>query len=368
MKKIKIFSILSAVILSLLVSSCRNQDVEFPDFDYSTVYFAYQYPVRTIVLGEDVYDTSLDNQHKFQIYATMGGVYTNKKRVAIDFVVDNSLTDNLFYADSSQVMAMPSSYYALAGNQIILDKSHQGAVDVQLSDAFFADKNSLKNTYVVPLRMTNVTNADSILSGTPAVDNPVRTNTNDWNINLPKDYVLYCVKFINKWHGNFLRRGVDKITEDGSTSTVIRHKPSVENDEITKLQTLSLTQLEFPMDFKDNRGSMLDVRLTLDFDPNQAVTIRESEKTVVVNDTVTLKNITATGTGKYIDKGEKNSWGNKDRDVLHLDYNVSYDVEVFFKESTGLTVIESKQYATKDTLVARDRGVAIETFSPLYIK
>ena len=91
----------------MLISSCENQEVDFPDFDYSTVYFAYQYPVRTIVLGEDTYDTSLDNQHKFEIYATMGGVYANKKRVAIDFVVDNSLTNKLFFSVGDPVKPMP---------------------------------------------------------------------------------------------------------------------------------------------------------------------------------------------------------------------------------------------------------------------
>ena len=37
------------------------------------------YPVRTLVMGEDEYDTALDNAHKCKINATMGGVYANKK-------------------------------------------------------------------------------------------------------------------------------------------------------------------------------------------------------------------------------------------------------------------------------------------------
>ena len=123
MKQIKLFSILTIGILSVMISSCRNQDVEFPDFDYSTVYFAYQYPVRTIVLGEDLYDTSLDNQHKFEIYATMGGVYSNDKQITIDIAVDNSLTNNMFFSAGNPVMPMPANYYTLAANQIKLDKN-----------------------------------------------------------------------------------------------------------------------------------------------------------------------------------------------------------------------------------------------------
>lgn len=344
MKKIELITILTIGVLSVLFSSCRNQDFEFPDFDYSTVYFAYQYPVRTIVLGEDVYDTSLDNQHKFEIYATMGGVYSNKNQVAIDFVVDDNLTKNLFFTAGNPVMPMPSNYYTLASNQIVLDKSLQGAVEVQLSDAFFADKNSLKNTYVVPLRMTKVENADSILVGKGSVSTPVRTNPDDWEVNaLPKDYVLYCVKFINPYHANYLRRGVDKITQGGTTTTVVRHNQFVENDELCKLTTASLTTNEYDVSVLNAGGTNETCKLLLTFDSSNKISI--STSTV---------GYTASGTGTFVPKGEKKSWGNKDRDVIYLDYNIT--------SASGVT------YATKDTLVVRDRGVAIETFKPLYVK
>jgi len=36
------------------MTSCENQDNEFPDYEGGTsVYFATQYPVRTLVMGED---------------------------------------------------------------------------------------------------------------------------------------------------------------------------------------------------------------------------------------------------------------------------------------------------------------------------
>ena len=54
MKQIKFLSILCAGFSLLTLNSCHNQDVEFPDYKYSAVYFAYQTPVRTIVLGDDV--------------------------------------------------------------------------------------------------------------------------------------------------------------------------------------------------------------------------------------------------------------------------------------------------------------------------
>jgi hypothetical protein len=68
MKRNKLRSIWCIGVLSVLTMSCENADVEFPDYDKTTVYFAYQYPVRTIVLGEDIYNTTLDNEHKCEIY------------------------------------------------------------------------------------------------------------------------------------------------------------------------------------------------------------------------------------------------------------------------------------------------------------
>lgn len=299
MKQIKLFSILTIGILSVMISSCRNQDVEFPDFDYSTVYFAYQYPVRTIVLGEDLYDTSLDNQHKFEIYATMGGVYSNDKQITIDIAVDNSLTNNMFFSAGNPVMPMPANYYTLAANQIKLDKNFQGAVGVQLSEAFFADKNSLKNTYVVPLKMTNVNNADSILSGNPKYSGALRGNPADWDV-LPKDFVLYCVKFINQWHANYLRRGVDQITINGTSKTVVRHKQYVENDELSNLISASLMSNEFPVSVENAEGVKQTCTLLLTFDSSNKITV-----------STTTEGYTATGSGTFVPKGEKTAGATK---------------------------------------------------------
>ena len=37
-----------------------------------------------------------------------------------------------------------------------------------------------------------------------------------------------------------------------------------------------------------------------------------------------LDGVTATGTGKFVQDGEKNSWGNKDRDAIYLKYTVDF--------------------------------------------
>mgnify|MGYP000185527997 CR=1 FL=1 len=64
----------------------------------------------------------------------------------------------------------------------------------------------------------------------------------------------------------------------------------------------------------------------------------------------TGKGVEANGSGKFVAKGDKNSWGNKDRDVIYLDYTMDY---------AGI------HCATKDTLVTHYRGVKAEWFTPV---
>ena len=76
--------------LALTYTSCYNADKEFPDFDGGTkAYFAYQNPIRTLVLGNDIYDNSLDNAHKCRIWATMGGAYGGRDAV-VSVIIDEA--------------------------------------------------------------------------------------------------------------------------------------------------------------------------------------------------------------------------------------------------------------------------------------
>ena len=65
-------NILNIAMASMLLglAACDNQNNEFDDFDYQTVYFANQYATRTVELGEDEFvDNSMDNEHKIKIKA-----------------------------------------------------------------------------------------------------------------------------------------------------------------------------------------------------------------------------------------------------------------------------------------------------------
>jgi hypothetical protein len=326
-------------------SSCENGDWEFPDYKYQGVYFAYQYPVRTITLGEDIFDTSLDNEGKCMIMATLGGVYENGNNITIGIEVDNALVDGFLFGEGQgQISALPSTHYTLASNEITIPSGKlSGGVEVQLTDAFFDDPKSLENNYVIPLKMLTATPVDSILSGESQVANPRRGVTSDWVVQ-PKDFTFYAVKYINPWEGFYLRRGKDVIVGKNGNSdlnrTVERNEQYVVDDEVVMLDSRSRYQISFPLSLQDADGVDLGIVLLLNFDETGNVTVSSSDP-----DTYS-----ATGTGEFIKDGEENSWGSQDRDALYLSYKIDLD---------------DVNVTTQDTLVIRNRGVSLETFSPV---
>jgi hypothetical protein len=338
MKKNKV--ILSLAIASAVLFSCENQDVDFPDYDYQTVYFATPNPIRTVVLGEDLMvNNTLDNEHKIEIKATTGGAYGNKKTIQIGYIVDNSLCNNLYYIDGAtsnqQVLPMPSSYYQLLSDKLtILPGDITGGVQVKLTDAYFEDPLSVSRTYVIPLLMNSVQGADTILQGQPLIENPDRMVNTHWSVK-PLDYVLYAVQYVNSYHGNYLRRGADVVTiADGSQTNAIRRTQYVDDNEVVKVSTNALDKSTLALTLKDNANKDVKVNVVMTFAADQTCTLSSTDPAYDV-----------TGTGKFVIKGEKNSFGGKDRNGLYLDYTV--DLKAL-----------NRKYATKDTLVVRDRAVA----------
>ena len=359
-------------VLSLACASCYNADRDFPDYEGgTTAYFAYQYPVRTLILGNDIYDNSLDNEHKCRIWSTMGGAYGGRNAKA-EIVVDNSLCDNLWFVDEggnafAQVLPMPSSYYQLASNTISYNGDPRGYVEVQFTDAFFNDPKAVENTYVIPLVMKSVAGIDHILTGTPRVGTtPSRTNSEYWEV-LPKDYVLYCVKYMNPWQAKYIRRGVDNVTEKGATTTVVRkdmsfvnsdlehykENPVNQNDEVCGITTKNMSQAIFPVSFKTS-GASISCKLILTFNGNQCTVSTDDE------------NVTASGSGEFIPKGTDRAeykdykWGSMNgepvsRDILRLAYNVSFNDRDI-------------QVATNDTMVVQTRESNKKVFfTPKYV-
>ena len=318
--------ILAIVTFATIIISCDNQDISFPDFNYQTVYFASQYPLRTLQLGNDEFvDLTSDNDHKIIVKATMGGTYKNNKNRVIDIEVVNSLCDNLKCIETGRsVLPMPSDYYQLATNQITIPSGTEyGGVEIKLTDAFFSDPMALENNYVIPLVMVNCT--DSILKGQPSNEDPSfipdRCTASDWTI-MPRDFVLYAVKYVNPWHGNYVRRGVDDITlEDGSKIINIRQEEYAEYDEEVSVFTNALKQARLPLTIKNKKGEDVAYNVILNFED-----YTKDDKTMNCSITSDYEKFTINGSGKFEAKGEKNSLGGLDRDALYLEYTVEFNI------------------------------------------
>lgn len=340
--------ILLLIIVSI-TTSCSNKISVFPDYKYQSVYFAYQFPVRTITLGKsNTFINKLDNEHKFKIYATTGGVYDNKKDITVHFEVDTSLvSDLLFNANGDEIKALPESYYHLESDKIIIPEGKLiGGVVVDLTDAFFADPDAVKNTYVIPIKITNITNADTILSGQPkfSVSNPRLGLKNDWKV-APKNFTFYAVKYINQWDGFYLRRGIDIITDKTGPSrdtTIYRHEQDLVDNEVVKLSSESLNQVDLSVNYKDQDNTNFNAKVVLTFDAEGKCVVTSKQGS----------GYSISGNGIFVKEGAKDSWGGRDRNVIYLDYEInSPDFHV----------------ETKDTLVLRDRGVKMETYSPVHL-
>src|SRR4051812_4273320 len=98
MKMNKTFLGLAVMLISALTGCLKNNDVILPNSGYQTVYFGTQFPIRTVELGEDLFvDNAIDNQRKVLINATTGGVRENNKEIVLNFSVDTSLCNRLFF-------------------------------------------------------------------------------------------------------------------------------------------------------------------------------------------------------------------------------------------------------------------------------
>lgn len=350
MRKISLL-LITTVILGIY--SCKNAEWEFPDFDYTTTYFPYQYPVRTLVLGDYFFDNENDNNHKFIISARVAGMYENKTNWTIGYQLDPSLAENLITGPNSwdgktepssdTLKILPSQYYTLNPlNQFIISKgSFHGGVEVQLADAFFEDPLAVKTTYIIPLRITSST-TDSILVGKTGLPDPDPRISTNW-VTLPKDFTIFCIKYVNEYHGKYLHRGRSIITDTTTSTTldtIVYRQKYVEQDEIWSLQTIGRKTVQVRGTLKQSPVSPGTFIMNITFDNNNNCIITNAPDSP----------FQITGTGKYVPNGDM--WGNKPQHAMHLNYTVTHD---------------ANKHSVVDTLVFRDKAVTLLEYTPVII-
>jgi hypothetical protein len=336
---------------------CSNQELPFEDFDYQGVYFPYQSPYRTIILGDDeVGDNTIDRERAFSIGGSIGGMYVNTKDRDVFVEYAPELAANL-----TGVTLMPENYYTATFDKFTIPKgSFFGNLRVNLTDAFFEDPlttfpNPLSTPiYVIPLRIIGA-DADSILSGAPnpTIPNPDLRIPDHWTIQ-PKNYVLFGVKYINPSHGVYFLRGQRYLLRDqstnttGVTDTVTYSTRFLTSNDKVKLTTKSLTENYMPSVGGFNKESFSDPEFSM------LLTFDEATNNVTVSQRagLTRKNeeyVAVTGTGKFYTKNdpESESYNEKRRRTIYLDYTYAY---------------KGNTFNAKDTLVFIDTDVKFETF------
>ncbi len=321
-----------------------NQEKIFPDYDFTAVYFPVQYPVRTLSLGNDRVDNSLDKELKFHIGISIGGMYENKKSWTVDFVINEALADSLVTSNGDTILPLPTEYYTMdpPSQVIIPPTSFNGLIEVQLTDAFLDDTLAFGHHYVIPLQIM-ATSADSILRGVPVIPDADKRVAADWDPNAPpKDFTLFMIKFVNPWHGKWLHRGTDYTLDvaENIIDTTIYHTYYLVDNKIWELATHGRNSV---------RTNGIATNIGADYSMDLLVDAASGNITV---DSVpgSVYQVYGVGDNKWIKEGDE--WGGKKRETIYLNY----------KYNDG-----SNDHLVYDTLVFRDRGIAYEEFLPIVV-
>lgn len=332
-------TLLVFAILALGLHACKNFEITHPDFKYTSGFFPYQYPVRTLILGDYIFDNSNDNAHKFLISAHIGGVYENDHNRSFDIEVDNSLAGRLlFTAAGDTVRALPQKYYTLSSNKIVIPKGEMhGGVEVKLSDEFFTDLQSIRLNYVIPVRLKSSADVDSILSGKSDKPNADPRVASEWLV-APKDFTLFGVKFINEFHGAYFHYGGSEVRD--LANTVLEDSSYiakwVTSNPVSRLATTGRHQVSLTT-FMRSTIMTGEIKMLLDFNGNTCTISAPAGSPYTI-----------TGTGEF--KKEAYEWGDKKRNGIVLNYTVSN---------------ATRKYTANDVLVVRDREITMETFQPV---
>lgn len=336
------------IIVIIGITACENQPITFPDYDNNAVYFPYQLPVRTLSLGEDRINNSLDKEFKFDIAVSMGGMYKNTKDWTVDYAVDDSLTSRVYsfaspqvYTKELKIIPLPKAYYTLSpASTVTIPKGEfNGMIRVQLTDQFFNDTLAITGRYVIPVKITGTT-ADSVLSGKAAISNPDPRVVNNWESNKsPKYWVMYGINYVNAYHGTYLHRGRDIRISNATglpQDTIIFRNPYgyVEKDALIKLSTVGRKKV-----ITNGVGNIVgaDYSMIIEFANDKgtpgAITISPRIGTPYA----------VRGAGQYYDLAtSKEKWTGLTFQSMYLSY--TYD------DGTLTHIIN-------DTLVFRDRGI-----------
>ncbi len=219
MKQIKYITILLAISVSFF--ACY-EDYE-KDFDYTTVYFGTQQPLRTVIA---------DRGMSIKVGVNFGGTRAVDENCWAQFEIDPSLLTG------TTMTLLPAEYYRLADpNTFRISNKNLSIADVAVSftDAFYADPNSMKNYYALPFRITS-SSADSIHGGSFDEDGT--------SVIKAKNYSIVAIKYISTYHGTYYVKGT--MTDLGTGTKTVYSNSDLSQNITRDIFTISTKTVQRP--------------------------------------------------------------------------------------------------------------------------
>lgn len=275
------------MLFPLLLWGCYDDYVR--DYDYSGIYYAYQYNLRTFVVGEGM---------QFKTGVALGGVMENTRDRKVKFVIDDAMvtgdlssyieqepgeeaftaydvmsgkstqgtvsnayvTNAIKKAGLGELAPLPPEYFTISNRHYMtIGKGrHTGTVTITATDAFFNDAKATDPYYAIALRIVDA-DADKILPS--------------------KGFSVIAVRCENKFFGNYYHGGVttirDRVTGEEISST--SYQTTIPQDE-TRIYTLNTVA---PNAVVTNRLANGAGSLRLEFDETMTnITVTSDDKTI----------------------------------------------------------------------------------------
>ena len=246
-----------------LVTGCYDSYVR--DFDYTAVYAAYQYDLRTFVLGEEA---------KFDFTVALSGVMVNDHDRAVEITTDEELLKGAVAGMKSQSLVsgdyvstafksypdvdltpLPATHYTISGVEglTIRKGRHTAAVTLRATDAIAADPLAFKPGYAVAFKILKA-DADTVLE--------------------TKNYAVIGVVCENRFYGNWSRQGETKVYDlGGNLASTDTEAASLADERVYTLSTVDAGTV------RCNKvdGSSGDMLLTFD---GNAIRVSSADGTV----------------------------------------------------------------------------------------
>jgi len=217
--------IIAFFVLSFGFHGCYEEYVL--DFDYTSVYFGAQRPIRTLVTRTD------RNELVFKIGVGIGGIRENVKGYEVEYeLAPELLLPGSEIAGASRYKLLPENCYTIENDNDFTFYIKPGKIigDCQVrinKNAFVSLEGATSNTWALPFRLTSTT-ADKILE--------------------EKDWTIIVIRYIDEHSGDYLYKGWQAVWNGTTHDVLTRTEYDFFDKSLDKARTLTtISQTEFTM-------------------------------------------------------------------------------------------------------------------------